>query len=97
MPARDVSDDPLALVMMPPPDETAEERTIRLQREEEARRISEAIDESLRQERQMQKRKRIVKLLLLGQSESGVFFLPFYSLMSASRLQNYRKIDHIAP
>lgn len=73
MPARDVSDDPLAFVMLPPPDETLEERDVRIQREEEARRISEAIDESLKQERHLQKRKRVVKLLLLGQSESGAY------------------------
>lgn len=67
-------DDPLALVMAPPPDETPEERVLRLAREDEARRISEAIDESLKQERQQLKRRKVVKLLLLGQSESGVCF-----------------------
>ncbi|KAL5476925.1 hypothetical protein ACEPAI_3111 [Sanghuangporus weigelae] len=65
------NDDPLALVMAPPPDETPEERDARLAREAEARRISEAIDEQLKQERLQQKKNKIVKLLLLGQSESG--------------------------
>ncbi len=65
------NDDPLARVMLPPPDETPEERDLRLQTEDEARRISEAIDESLRLERLSQKKKKTVKLLLLGQSESG--------------------------
>ncbi|KAL5498558.1 hypothetical protein ACEPAH_1912 [Sanghuangporus vaninii] len=65
------NDDPLTLVMAPPPDETLEERDARLAREAEARRISEAIDEQLKQERLQQKKNKIVKLLLLGQSESG--------------------------
>lgn len=74
MPSRAVpSDDPLAAVMAPPPDETPDERAVRVQREDEARRISDAIDESIKQERQLQKRKKVVKLLLLGQSESGMF------------------------
>ncbi len=73
MPSRAVlSDDPLAAVMAPPPDETPDERAVRVQREEEARRISDAIDESIKQERLLQKRKKVVKLLLLGQSESGM-------------------------
>lgn len=66
-------DDPLALVMAPPPNETPDERALRVQREEDARRISEQIDEQLRREKQEQRRKKIVKLLLLGQSESGAF------------------------
>ena len=73
MPSRAAqSDDPLAAVMAPPLDETPDERAVRLQREDEARRISDAIDESIKQERLMQKRKKVVKLLLLGQSESGM-------------------------
>ena len=65
------SDDPLALVMAPPPDENSEQQAARLAREAEARRISEAIDEQLKKERAEQKKGKIVKLLLLGQSESG--------------------------
>ena len=66
-------DDPLALVMAPPPNETPDERALRVQREDDARRISEQIDEQLRKEKQEQRRKKIVKLLLLGQSESGAY------------------------
>ncbi|KAH8116185.1 G-alpha-domain-containing protein [Phellopilus nigrolimitatus] len=57
--------------MAPPPNETPEERTSRIQQEEEATRISEAIDESLKLERQQARKRKLVKLLLLGQSESG--------------------------
>ena len=49
---------------------------MRVAREEEARRVSAAIDEEIRQERAMAKKRKVVKLLLLGQSESGwLFFL----------------------
>ncbi|KAF8900438.1 guanine nucleotide binding protein, alpha subunit [Gymnopilus junonius] len=56
----------------PPPDETYEQRLQREAAEAEAKRISDEIDEQLRKEREADRRKRKpVKLLLLGQSESG--------------------------
>jgi hypothetical protein len=64
-------DDPLAAVLTPPHDESPEARAIRVSREEEALRVSQAIDESIRIERQMNKKNKIVRILLLGQSESG--------------------------
>lgn len=64
--------DPLDEVLRPPPGETEEDRLIRLAQEAEACRISLQIDESLKAERQQQKKKSIVRLLLLGQSESGM-------------------------
>ncbi|KAF8268004.1 guanine nucleotide binding protein, alpha subunit [Lactarius quietus] len=64
-------DDPLAAALRPPPDESPEARAIRLTREEEAVRVSQAIDESIRVERQAHKKTRVVRVLLLGQSESG--------------------------
>ena len=65
------SDDPLDEVLKPPPDETIEQRELRLEREEKARQVSAAIDASIKSERQARKKKRVVRLLLLGQSESG--------------------------
>ncbi|KAF4616850.1 hypothetical protein D9613_008685 [Agrocybe pediades] len=65
------SDDPLDEVLRPPPDETPEQRAIRLEREAEAKRVSMAIDATIKAERQARRKKRIVRLLLLGQSESG--------------------------
>jgi guanine nucleotide-binding protein subunit alpha len=65
------SDDPLDHALKPPPNESLEQRTLRIAREEEAKRISLAIDASIKAERQARKKKRIVRLLLLGQSESG--------------------------
>ncbi|KAG6374373.1 guanine nucleotide binding protein, alpha subunit [Boletus reticuloceps] len=65
-------DDPLSIAIRPPPTETETDRQVRLQQEAEARRISEQIDEELRIEREKLKRsKGDVKLLLLGQAESG--------------------------
>ncbi|KAJ7015783.1 guanine nucleotide-binding protein alpha-4 subunit, partial [Mycena alexandri] len=65
------SDDPLDAVLRPPPDETAEQAAVREARETEARRVSAAIDADIKAERQARRKKRIVRLLLLGQSESG--------------------------
>jgi hypothetical protein len=64
--------DPLDELLKPPPNETEEDRVIRLAQEAEARRISHQIDESIKAERQQQKKKSVVRLLLLGQSESGM-------------------------
>lgn len=70
------SDDPLSRALAPPPDESPEERAAREAKEQEAVRISNAIDESLKAEKLAEKRKRMVKLLLLGQSESGEELFP---------------------
>jgi hypothetical protein len=66
------SSDPLAIVTAPPPNETPEEKAAREEREAEAQRISDQIDDELRVERAaLKKQEQIVKILLLGQSESG--------------------------
>jgi guanine nucleotide-binding protein subunit alpha len=62
-----LDDDPLAAITAPPHDETPEQRQIREAAEAEAKRISDEIDERLRRERENdKKKKRPVKLLLLG-------------------------------
>lgn len=64
--------DPLAVITAPPPNETPGERAAREEREAEARRISDQIDEELRAEKAIvRKQEEMVKILLLGQSESG--------------------------
>ncbi|EIN14248.1 G-alpha-domain-containing protein [Punctularia strigosozonata HHB-11173 SS5] len=63
--------DPLLVFTQPPEDETPEERELRLRAEHAAKMRSEAIDEELRAERVQRKKRREVKVLLLGQSESG--------------------------
>jgi hypothetical protein len=67
------TDDPLDALLRPPPDESPEERLLRLEKEAEAKRISLAIDASIKAEKVARRKKRIVRLLLLGQSESGKY------------------------
>ncbi|RDX54650.1 G-protein alpha subunit [Lentinus brumalis] len=63
--------DPLAYFMLPPPNETEEQRQMRIAAEQEAKRISDAIDEELQRQAKADKRApKPVKILLLGQSES---------------------------
>jgi guanine nucleotide-binding protein alpha-1 subunit len=66
-------DDPFAIFHMPPPNETPEERTARERGEVEARRVSDRIDENIKAEKATLKKQQrgLVKVLLLGQSESG--------------------------
>jgi guanine nucleotide-binding protein alpha-1 subunit len=65
--------DPLTLAAAPPRNETPAQRIIREKAEMEARKVSDEIDEQIRKEKQATKRrKRPVKVLLLGQSESGM-------------------------
>ncbi|KAM6492797.1 guanine nucleotide-binding protein alpha subunit [Amanita muscaria] len=63
--------DPLTLLLLPPADETPEQRLVREQREADAKRISDAIDDSLRREKAALKKQNHVRVLLLGQAESG--------------------------
>ncbi|KAF5377151.1 hypothetical protein D9757_008783 [Collybiopsis confluens] len=64
--------DPLAAALLPPPNETPEEKEDRIRAENEAKKVSDGIDEMIRQERNDKKKSRgEVNVLLLGQSESG--------------------------
>lgn len=65
--------DPLTQITAPPVNETPEQRRSRERKEADAKRISEQIDEALKVEREERKtkRKNRLKVLLLGQSESG--------------------------
>ncbi|KAI0267725.1 G-alpha-domain-containing protein [Gloeopeniophorella convolvens] len=65
-------DDPLAFALRPPDAETDIERRSRVQREADAKRINDIIDEQLKTDRRNYERSRQdVRLLLLGQAESG--------------------------
>lgn len=77
MPAREPSD-PLDAALRPPFDESPEEKVRRLAQEAEARRISQEIDDDIKRERTLRKKRQIVKLLLLGQSESGTCSLSWW-------------------
>jgi hypothetical protein len=73
LPHPTMADDPFEAVLRPPTDESEDARARRLVQEAEALRVSQAIDESLRQERTRNKKKAPVRVLLLGQSESGAY------------------------
>lgn len=75
------SSDPLDAALRPPLDETEEEKAQRLSEEAEAKRISLEIDEGIKQEKQLRRKSKSVRLLLLGQSESGA---PSFCLCSSA-------------
>lgn len=68
--------DPFLEFMLPPPGETPAQKEARLKREQDAQRVSDIIDEAIRQERANgKKEKNVVKVLLLGQAESGTWLV----------------------
>jgi hypothetical protein len=81
---RSLGNDPLDEVLKPPPDETPEAKEARLAEEETAKRVSQAIDESIKAERQIMKKRKVVRLLLLGQSESGNYYSPLMLVFTGS-------------
>ncbi|EIW81317.1 G-alpha-domain-containing protein [Coniophora puteana RWD-64-598 SS2] len=72
MPAKKLrgnDDDPLARVLAPPLDESPHDRELRIKAEEEAKRVSDAIDEDIARQRQVDKKApKPIKILLLGKS-----------------------------
>ena len=74
-------EDPINVLMKPPPNETIQQKEVRLTKEAEAKRVSDEIDETLKAERAVFKKRRdATKVLLLGQSESGASSNPPVSL-----------------
>ncbi|KAJ7762359.1 guanine nucleotide binding protein, alpha subunit [Mycena maculata] len=73
VPRRSMEDsDPIANAIAPPENESPEEREFRIQKERAAKQVSDAIDAELsREQASEKKRPKPVKILLLGQSESG--------------------------
>lgn len=64
--------DPLALAIAPPPNETPAQKASREAAEAAAAKVSESIDEAIKIDKAKQlKQKKLVKVLLLGQAESG--------------------------
>ncbi|KAJ6454349.1 guanine nucleotide binding protein, alpha subunit [Mycena sanguinolenta] len=67
-----VETDPISLVLAPPKNESLQERQARIAMEKAEKLVSDEIDAQLHKERQQAKRlPKPVKILLLGQSESG--------------------------
>ncbi|KAJ7146340.1 guanine nucleotide binding protein, alpha subunit [Mycena epipterygia] len=72
VPRRSMEDDPIANAIAPPQNESPEDREVRIQKERAAKQVSDAIDAELSQEQAHEKKRpKPVKILLLGQSESG--------------------------
>ncbi|KAF7333724.1 hypothetical protein MVEN_02328800 [Mycena venus] len=73
VPMRSLDDtDPISLALAPPQDESPDDRQKRILKERVAKQVSDEIDAQLNKERQQAKRQsKPVKILLLGQSESG--------------------------
>ena len=87
--------DPFYELMQPPANETPAQKTARQKRELDAQRHSDGIDEDIKQERAEAKKQRgVIKVLLLGQSESGEFTYWFTSIRRPSNTPCFRKIDH---
>lgn len=73
--------DPLTLAIAPPPDETPEQRQIREAAEAEAKRVSDEIDEQIRKERELdKKKKKPMKLLLLGSYYPWKYLISYSSM-----------------
>jgi len=71
-------DDPITAAMKPPLSETELERAARLEAEAEAKRVSEQIDEDLREERErLKKRKGDVKVRLLSHLSLRIYLHGF--------------------
>jgi hypothetical protein len=65
-------DDPLTKALEPPLDETPQERHQRFFDQQEALRVSREIDEGIQDAKKLiERRKKAIKVLLLGQAESG--------------------------
>ena len=88
--------DPLSVALQPPPNESQAEREGRLRQETEAKKRSDNIDKMLRDTERRNRKKKTIKVLLLGQSESGksttlkresswsAFYLFFYFVFFSS-------------
>lgn len=87
-------DDPLTLAVAPPPNETPEERAKRELAETRAKMISDEIDDQLQSERAAKKGKgKPVKVLVLGQSESGEYWT-FHPYCASIEMFYLRKNCH---
>ncbi|KAJ7739355.1 G-protein alpha subunit [Mycena metata] len=92
--------DPFFIALQPPVNETPAERQQRVELEQEQRRVSDQIDDRLAKERADKKKrsKREVKVLLLGQSESGKstvlknFRLKYAPLQWKAELRSWRAV-----
>ncbi|EPQ53454.1 G-alpha-domain-containing protein [Gloeophyllum trabeum ATCC 11539] len=86
MPVRvSMSDDPFSALLAPPPDEMPAERAARLREEENAKRISDAIDEEISRQRAEQRRERCVKRLTMSGCTGKSTTLKNFQLMNSRK------------
>lgn len=64
--SRSSTDDPLAHVFAPPPNEPQHDKENRVRAEQEAKKRSDAIDEEINKQRTARKNSKPIKILLLG-------------------------------
>ena len=64
-------DDPLTRAIAPPDDETVAQREMRLKKEVEAKKVSDMIDEEINRVKALERRKKPIKILLLGESSTS--------------------------
>lgn len=73
-------DDPLARAIAPPSNESQHQRELRMRAEQEAQRISDAIDEELNRQRIADKKSpKPIKILLLGPSTCTLLVVSYSS------------------
>jgi guanine nucleotide-binding protein subunit alpha len=63
--------DPISAALRPPSNESPTDRERRLKAEADAKKISDDIDEMIKAEKNGKRKEKAIKVLLLGQSESG--------------------------
>lgn len=85
-------DDPLTLAIAPPPTESQAEREQRLAAEQEAKRVSDAIDDELNKQRISEKKgPKAIKILLLGALILPFIFIP---LTIPTRPERIRRVTY---
>lgn len=87
--------DPLAILIAPPENETQEQRQAREKKEALAHKTSLRIDEELKADKAAyRKKKNCVKVLVLGQSESGAYLVWFMACFLPDVPRYHHRQDH---
>ena len=74
-------DDPLSAALQPPADESPDDRAMRIRQQEDAARVSKEIDEEIAlSKKAYERRKKAIKILLLGAPTSLPLLVPHIDL-----------------
>ena len=86
--------DPLSRALSPPPKETSEQRTQREAKEAEDKRVSDRIDDQIKTEKRTNSLKNNpVRVLMLGQAESGASPSLLYSTRELNSVLAFRQVN----